>query len=272
MESDSGAPGISRANRPLLETLHREFPSAFTVAEAADALGIDATRAHRVLSYLSRRGWLARVRRGLYVAVPLEARVSGQWREDAWVVAAKTFDPCYLGGWSACEYWGLTEQLFRTVVVITTRRVRDRRPTLQETPFRVKTIQERHFFGTRTVWRGQSQVAVSDPSRTAVDILDDPALGGGIQHGAAVLAVYLASEHRADDALLDYSARIGNRSVFKRLGYLTEVLALDAEDLAARCHEQMSTGVTLLDPSGPRQGEINNRWGLRVNASVRVAA
>jgi predicted transcriptional regulator of viral defense system len=259
------------SRRPL-ETLHREFATAFTVAEAADALGIDTTHAHRVLSYLSRRGWLARVRRGLYVAVPLEARVSGQWREDAWIVAAKTFGPCYIGGWSACEHWGLTEQLFRTVVVITTRRVRDRRPTLQETPFRVKTIQESHFFGTRTIWRGQSQLAVSDPTRTVVDILDDPRLGGGIQHVAAVLAEYLTSEHRADDVLLDYSTRIGNRSVFKRLGYLTEVLALDGGGLAAQCHERLSAGVTLLDPSGPRQGEVDSRWGLRVNASVRAAA
>jgi predicted transcriptional regulator of viral defense system len=256
----------------LLETLHREFASAFTVAEAADALGFDVAKAHQMLSYLSRRGWLARVRRGLYVAVPLEARVSGQWREDAWIVAAKTFDPCYVGGWSACGYWGLTEQLFRTVVVITTRRVRDRRPTLQDTPFMVKTIQERHFFGTRTAWRGESQVAVSDPTRTVVDVLDDPRLGGGIQHVAAVLAAYLTSEHRADDVLVDYASRIGNRPVFKRLGYLTEVLVLDGGGLVARCHERLSTGVTLLDPSGPRQGEIDRRWGLRVNTSVRAGA
>jgi len=61
---------------------------------------------------------LSRIRRGLYVAVPLDARRSGEWVEDAWVVADRVFSPCYIGGWSACEYWDLTDQVFRTILVV----------------------------------------------------------------------------------------------------------------------------------------------------------
>lgn len=36
-------------------------------------------------------------------------------------MAAKVFEPCYIGDWSAAECWDLTEQVFREVVVVTSR-------------------------------------------------------------------------------------------------------------------------------------------------------
>ena len=120
------APGHSSGHQPanaLLEQLHRRTTGAFDVAEASRVLGIEHDETGRLLVYLARRGWLSRVRRGLYVAVPLDARRSGEWAEDPWVVAERVFSPCYIGGWSACEHWDLTEQVFRTLLVVTARAV-----------------------------------------------------------------------------------------------------------------------------------------------------
>lgn len=96
--------GINRENRAHLERLHRELPAAFSVADAAGVLDLDPDRTQRLLGYLARRGWLSRIRRGLYVAVPLDTRRPGEWVEDPWVVAERVFGPCYIGGWSACEH------------------------------------------------------------------------------------------------------------------------------------------------------------------------
>jgi predicted transcriptional regulator of viral defense system len=74
--------GINGANRALLEQLHRDLPGAFEVEHASEALGFDADRTRKLLAYLARRGWLSRVRRGLYVAVPLDTRRPGEWVED----------------------------------------------------------------------------------------------------------------------------------------------------------------------------------------------
>ena len=49
--------------------------------------------------------------------------------------------------------------------------------TVQGTEFRVATRQMSAFFGTRGVWRGRERVDVSDPTRTIVDMLDDPSIG-----------------------------------------------------------------------------------------------
>lgn len=46
------------------------------------------------------------------------------------IISEKIYHPCYIGGWSAAEYWCLTEQIFRTIVVLTTKKIRDRSPTI----------------------------------------------------------------------------------------------------------------------------------------------
>ncbi len=263
--------GINRDNRILLERLHREMVGAFDVAQAAAAIGLDVDRTRKLLAYLARRGWLARVRRGLYVAVPLDARRPGEWVEDAWVVAARVFNPCYIGGWSACEHWDLTEQIFRTVLVVTARRVREREPVIQGTSFRVTVRSEENLFGTTPVWRGQVRVQVSDPTRTVVDIFDDPSLGGGMRNVADVLHEYLHSEHRDDELLVAYGDRLGNRAVFKRFGFVLEHVGVNAPDLIAACHARRSSGLVALDPSIDAKGRIVRRWGIRANVTLGTA-
>lgn len=260
--------GISQRNRALLEELHRHASGAFDVAEAARILGIDHSDASQLLVYLARRGWLSRVRRGLYVAVPLDARRSGEWIEDPWVVAERLFSPCYVGGWSACEHWDLTEQLFRTLLVITARRVRHRDLEMQGIPFHLTVRDRNALFGTLAVWRAQTQVEVSDPSRTVIDVLDDPRLGGGIRTVDDVVREYMRSELRDDDRLIAYGDRIGNHAVFKRLGYLLEHAGADAPQLIEACLARRSSGLAKLDPSAQGTGKILRRWRLRVNVAL----
>ena len=261
---ESGA-GISQRNRVYLEELHRGAHGAFGVNEAARILGLPHEETGQLLGYLARRGWLSRVRRGLYIAVPLDARKSGQWVEDPRVVADRLFAPCHVGGWSACEHWDLTEQTFRTLLVVTARRVRHRDEIIQGIPFHLTVRNKDALFGTVSVWRGQNKVAVSDPSRTVIDVLDDPSLGGGIRTVADVLVEYLRSEHRDDRRLIDYGDRLGNRTAFKRLGYLLEHSRVEAPTLIDACLNRRSSGLAKLDPAADAAGRIVRRWGLRVN-------
>lgn len=264
--SESG--GISAANRRLLEAVHREPAGAVTVPDAARLWEVDEPRASRLLRSLADRGWLTRPKRGLYVPVPLDAAESGQWREDSWLIAVKLFPDGYIGGWSACEHWELTDQLFRTVVVYSTRRVNRRDIDLAGMDLRVKVIRSERRFGTRTVWRGRAPVQVSDPARTVVDILDDPELGGGIRQVADMLEAFVASDHRDDGLLIEYGDRLDNRTVFKRLGYLLEARGIREPGLIAAARDRVSTGITTLDPSAPKRGRILTRWNLRLNVAI----
>lgn len=261
--------GISELNRRLLTTLIRSVEGPFSIKDAAAILAFSIPRTHRFLAYLADRGWLVRVRWGLYAAVPLDAVNPGQWRADPWIIASKLYDPFYIGGWTACEHWNLTEQLFLKTVVVTARRVRRKETEVQGFPFLIKHIGASKIFGTRTVWREQTRMNISDPSRTVIDLLDDPTIGGGIRHVADVVDTYFQSEHRDDKLLEDYCLQVGNRAVFKRLGYLLETLDLPAPVLLQECKRSMSSGISLLDPSMPAQGPAMRRWNLRANGKVR---
>jgi len=56
--------------------------------------------------------------------------------------------------------------------------------------------------------------------------------------------------------------------VFKRLGYLLETLGIASPKLVELCTKEMSTGISLLDPSAKPTGAIVKRWGLRVNVTL----
>ncbi|MGD0085188.1 MAG: hypothetical protein ABSD78_18640 [Acidimicrobiales bacterium] len=135
-------------------------------------------------------------------------------------------------------------------------------------PFLVtKRSADKLDFGLRSVWRHQMRIPLSDPSRTVVDVLDDPSLGGGIRHVASVVTEYLSSEHRDDDLLVEYGDRVGHRSIFKRLGWMLELRGIDGP-LFDACLARRSAGIVKLDPTVDTPGRIVRRWGLRVNVAL----
>jgi predicted transcriptional regulator of viral defense system len=170
--------GLGKADRKRLAAVIRGTKGVIPVGEAAEILEVSRVAAAKMLARWASKGWLSRVRRGLYVAVPLESRTADVALEDPWLIADQLYGPCYIGGWSAAEYWDLTEQIFRTIVVMTTQKPRDRTPTIKGTNFMLRTVQGKVLFGLKPVWRGQVKVSVSDPSRTVLDMLSDPSLGG----------------------------------------------------------------------------------------------
>jgi hypothetical protein len=60
------------------------------------------------------------------------------------------------------------------------------------------------------------------------------------RHVAEMVQAYLGSEHRDDRLLLDYAHRLGNRTVFKRLGFLVEALGDRADAVVSECQRNLS--------------------------------
>jgi predicted transcriptional regulator of viral defense system len=233
------------------------------VTEATDILGLPRPAAAKLLARWAKKGWLSRVRRGLYIPVPLESPTADIPLDDSWAVADRLFRPCYIGGWSAAEHWDLTEQIFRTVMVFTTQRPRVRNQNIKGTAFLIRTIPDKALFGLTPVWRGQVKVMVSDTSRTLLDMLSDPQSGGGLRSTVELFRNYLASESKDLSLLLQYGDQLGNGAVFKRLGYLLERYAPDDKDIMNQCRQRLSTGNARLDPSNPSPRLIT-RWRLWV--------
>jgi len=256
-----------------LEALRRDLPHTFSVAQASEKLAIERIRTRRLLRQLVAQGSIVRIRRDIYSVTPVntpKAIVHGGWREDPWLVAAHTFGPLYyIGGWMACEHWALLKTSCQDVLVITNNRVAKREVEIQGTTYKIKVARRGAFFGLWDVWRGQNKIKLSDPTRTVIDALNDPWCVGGIEQAAAALAAYFKHEKCDKHLLLDYARRLGNRTVYKRLGYLVELRfpGLHA-DLITECRLKMSEGLSWLDQSGPKTGRIKKKWNLRINAEI----
>jgi predicted transcriptional regulator of viral defense system len=116
--------------------------------------------------------------------------------QDPWVLVPALFDPAYIGGRTAAEPWDLTEKIFRDILVFTARPMRHKTVERQGAVFSLKHTKEALIFAMKTVWRSQSRIAVSDIHRTIIDMLDDPAAGGGMQHVADCFAQHMQREER----------------------------------------------------------------------------
>lgn len=260
--------GISEKFRRILDDLNRTQKGPFSSKEAADATGLPFKKASVILTYFAAKGWLSRVRRGLYITVPLGTVNPREYKENPLIVANRVFAPCYVGGWSAAEHWELTDQIFNSVVVFTLRRLRSKTLQIQGTDFVLKFINKKYFGQTKQVWIANTKVQISDPVQTIVDILDDPAIGGGMRNVGDIVQEYFKSQHRNDDAIVKYIECSNNRTIFKRLGYFIETLGIDAEKLKEMCEKSISAGYSLLDPAIEAKGSFNSRWNLRINVSI----
>lgn len=264
MTQAAGISGQGRFELARVLTTGRRF---IRPTDVVDALDVDADTAAKKLARWAKAGWVRRIRRGLYIGVPAHATNPATWSEDPLLVAAEVWSPCYFTGWTAAHHWALTEQVFRTTVLKTSERVRTSSVRLLDHDYIVNHVGDDALaWGLKSEWREDIRLHFADPARTVVEILDTPRLGGGIRHAAEVLVTYL--DEQDPTCLIEYGDRLGNRAVFKRLGYLTETLDLDFPSLVSACEERVSSGISALEPDGPEGGHRSMGWGLRVNVTV----
>jgi predicted transcriptional regulator of viral defense system len=261
--------GLGKQSRSKLSKLLRDTKGTISVEQAVKSLGTSPRETAKTLASWAKQGWLSRVRRGLYVPVPLEAKSTDTTLEDPWIVADQLFAPCYIGGWSAAEHWDLTEQIFRSILVLTTKKPRKRRLVIKGTTFVLRTISPESMFGTKSVWRGQVKVNVADATRTVLDMLDAPSLGGGLRPTVDVFQNYLKSESKDLKLLVSYAKRLGSGAVFKRLGFLLERFAETEREIIEACRAEITAGNVKFDPSLPAD-RLVTAWRLWVPAGWKA--
>ncbi len=254
--------GKSSRSRERLGNLIRHSGDLITTGRAAEIMGVSASEASKILTRWTTQGWLTRIRRGVYVAVPVEASTD-QALEDGWVLIPQLFDPAYVGGWSAAEHWDLTEQIFHDICVLTQKPVPKKTLTVHGISFFLTHVGEADFFGTRTVWRGETRIQISDMEKTILDMFSQPRLGGGAMHVIDCFRQAMRHKDFSISRLADYARRIDNGAVYKRMGFLAEAFLGEEHELTALCASGLTKGNAKFDPNGPADRLIT-RWRLWV--------
>jgi predicted transcriptional regulator of viral defense system len=258
--------GLGKKSRERLALLMRSMKGVISLKDAASILKMPEAQTATFVSRLCKNGWLSRIRRGMYIPVSIESKNVDPVSEDPWAIAQRLFEPCYIGGWSAAEHWDLTEQIFRSVLVVTARKVRSKQIEAGGTEYFVKMTTKEKLFGTTEVWKNNAKVKVSDPSKTIIDVLNDPEIGGGIRPVFDLLKNYLSSKNKNFDLLVQYGEKTGNGAIFKRLGFLVEKKYPQEKSFLERCQLRISKGYSKLDPA-LKGDKIISKWKLWIPAS-----
>lgn len=256
---------------PLIEHLMGSGLRVFTIERLRQSLLDDEFRADKLaqqLHRLARRGWLKRLKRGLYALA--DPFLSEPLRELE--IGAALVYPSALSHWTAWHYHGLTEQIPRDVFLLTTTEVelprqRDRARhefALQGIRYRFTQVPSEQFFGVIRPWVNQVRLSITDLERSVLDGFLKPEFCGGLDE---VLGSLEHQVHRLElERLVRYALRIGPPAA-QRVGW-----ALEHLDAPARVLEPLldipHRGYRPLDPSRPRRGPCNQRWGIQENLTA----
>lgn len=263
--------GLGKKERNRLAALLNARMAIITPITASKVLQISQNQAAQFLALWAKKGWLSRVKHGVYIPVSLQAENAEVMADEPWVLANALFDPCYIGGWSAAEHWDFTEQIFNSTMVFTTKKSQARELNLKGAKFTIKIIKPERLFGSQNIWRENHKVAISDPTRTIADAFNDPAVVGGIRMGVDVLNRYLKSEHKNLDLLFRYSKQMKNTAIFKRLGFIFEKLHPEENMFIEKIKKEIKSGYSQLDPATPGKSLVT-AWKLWVPTSWKKGA
>ncbi len=210
---------LSRNEAKVILDLEWRGQTTVTLAELHRALGASHSYTRFFAHKLVQKGWLERLRPGLFRLVPAARGREGVADANPLAAGAVLIAPYFFSFGTACTHHGLTEQVFAEVYIACQARrrsvvVRDKRYVFVHVP------SERFFGFTEQVALG-APVQMATPERALLDALDRPQHAGGV--GEVSRIVSRAVSRVVWPSLLDLARRWRAPAVLQRLGCLLDL-------------------------------------------------
>ena len=267
---DTKYKNISVQSAELLRHFAEASQSCFSIGDAYQALPRSSRGAVKeLLSDMTRRGLLMRLKEGVYHVIPYE-KDPDTFVPDWHLVAGCLVGNAdyYIGYYSALQIHSLITQPSLREQIVVNRQIKPGVLTVRDVPFQFIYHNTRHFFGAKSTWIDSfNKVRCSDLEKTFVDCLFKPDYGGGITEIAK--ALFKSREKLDYKKLTDYAQRFGSQAVVKRLGFLLELLEVN-DPAVEQLHGLRTDAVVLLEPSYAAEGRILSRWSLRQNMDTEA--
>jgi predicted transcriptional regulator of viral defense system len=261
---------ISYRSSELLNPLLQNDKSFFNLKEAMEILSNSNPAAvRRLLSDMTKRGLLLRIKDGLYTIIPYE-KDPGNYLPNWHLVAEALVQPqnYYIGFYSALDLYGLITQPALTEQVVTEKQIVPKFRIIKKVKFEFITMGKR-FFGYNKIWIDNfNKVYCSDIEKTILDCLYMPGEANGIS--GIVNSLSRITGKINPEKLLPYLDKFDSQAVYKRLGFILQNMDV-LKDLRAEISKKISSSYILLDPSLPKSGKYNSEWKIIDNIVIHSA-
>jgi predicted transcriptional regulator of viral defense system len=254
----------------LLNKLLENQNQCFSIETAYKLLSDSNTNAvKRLLSDMTNRGLLMRIKEGVYYVIPYEQNAEAfmpDWHLLAEHLTKGTEH--YIGYYSALQIHNLITQPSLKEQIVVAKQLRPSQIDIKGVTFQFIYHNQQHFFGSKKIWIDSfNKVLCSDLEKTFIDCLFKPDYAGGIVEVAK--AIYLSKEKIKYNQLYDYAIKFNSQAVIKRLGFLLELLEINTE-IIEKLQEKKTNSYVLLDTELPKQGKRLSRWGIQQNLELET--
>jgi predicted transcriptional regulator of viral defense system len=256
---------ISSKSGMLLSYLHERHIICFDYSLACKSLTDSKPSAVReLLSDMTKRGLLMRLKDGIYCIVPYEQDPES-FMPDWHLISEHLVNNSnhYIGYYSALQIHNLITQPSLKEQIVVSNQMRPAEIIIKGVPFQFIYHNEKHFFGGKKIWVDSfNKVWCSDLEKTIVDCLFKPDYAGGIVEIAS--AIFNAKNQIKFDLLLDYVIKFNSQAVIKRLGFLLEIFQINTH-IIDKLHKLKTASYAVLDTELPREGKHLSKWSILQN-------
>lgn len=269
---------ISYRSSVLLKTLISKNKEFFTLKDATEILlGKDNATVRKLLSDMTKRGLIMRIKEGLYHRIPYEQQ-PGQYFPNWHLTAEAMVEPreYYIGFYSALEIHGLITQPAMVEQIVTNKQVKPKVQLVKNSwaepnravRFEFITLSKDRFFGYKKHWIDEfHKVNCSDLEKTFLDCLYKPEYAGGITE--ITKAIYKSRQKLNPIKFQNYLLRFDTQAVYKRLGFIISILDLFPE-LQDYIFGKITSTYISLDPTHDKLGNYNSKWGIIDNVDSKT--
>ncbi len=261
---------ISTRSNELLSYFYGMNRNCFDCSLAYKALpNSKASAVRELLSDMTKRGLLMRLKEGVYCIIPYEQNAE-TFMPDWHLIAEHLVNDAkhYIGYYSALQIHNLITQPSLKEQIVVSKQIRPSEIRIKEVPFQLIYHNDKHFFGSKKIWIDSfNKVMCSDLEKTFIDCLFKPDYAGGIVEVAR--AIYTSKDKINYNTLLEYAKKFDSQAVIKRLGFLLETLDINTQ-IIQELQQMKTASYVVLDTELPKAGKRISRWSLQQNLETET--
>ncbi len=255
----------------MLAYLQMREQSTVRSGELAGPLRLTRVQEQKLLQRMARGGLFARVRPGLYL-VPQRLPLGGSWTPDE-ALALNTLIEDRRGRYQICgpnafNHYGFDEQI-PTRVYAYNNRISGQRVIGAVSLTLIEVDDDRLGDAERVETPGGQTGIYSSRVRTLVDAVYDWSRFNSLPRAFGWIRAELASGRASAADLVRVTLRYGDIGTIRRIGALLDREGANTS-LLRRMQRALAPATSLItwDPTRPRRGTVERRWGVVWNGGV----
>jgi len=242
---------LSQNEAKIILDLEWRGQKTVTLAELRAALGASESYARFVAHRLVKKGWLERLRPGLFQLVPASRGREGVADTNPLAAGSALVSPYFFSFGTACTHHGLTEQTFAEVYLACQER---RRPeSIRGKRYVFVYVPRPRFFGFEEINALGHPIQMATVERALLDAIDRPQFAGGVGEVSRIAA--WAATKVSWEQLLELARRWRSSALVQRLGYFLDLHRVEVEATTR------SALLALVRPQSKLQLGSRRRWG-----------